>query len=130
MKRILIAFTLFVLVSACGSSSGRKPVVLTADQSGSDVKLELTNQTDAPLQYNLCASLLERQSEGSWLTVPVEDENCTAQIGTLQPGKSARYTKKLPPYLKEFGPGEYRYETQVEQPPGTQVKVASNSFHT
>jgi hypothetical protein len=128
LKRIVITLALCILMSACGSSSGPQQVVLTADKSGSDVTLELRNRTDTALEYNLCASVLQRRNEGSWLNVPVEDEDCTAQRGTLQPGRSVKYTKKLPEHLEVFGAGTYRYETRIEQPPGTEVRVASNSF--
>jgi hypothetical protein len=130
VKKIIITLALCVLMFGCGSSTGAKRVVLTADKSGSDVTLELRNRTDTPLEYNLCASVLQRLNEGSWLNVPVEDENCTTQSGTLQPGASVNYTKKLPAHLEVFGPGQYRYETRVEQLPGTRVEVASNSFNT
>jgi len=128
MKRIILPLAWCILMAACGSSNGRQQVVLTADKSGSDVALELTNRMDTALDYNLCASVLQRRNEGSWLNVPVEDEDCTAQRGTLQPGRSVKYTKKLPAFLETFGGGTYRYETRVEQPAGTEVRVASNSF--
>ena len=100
-------------------------VALTAEATGSEVRLKLTNQSAEPAGYNLCSSRLVRRSGDTWTNVPT-GVMCTMEIRTLAAGASDTFTHTLP---SSATAGEYRYETRVEMPmggPGTHV--ASNSF--
>ena len=100
-------------------------VTLTAEETGAEVRLKLTNQSGQPVGYNLCSSRLMRRSGDSWTNVPT-GVMCTMEIRTLATGASDTFTHTMPSAATA---GEYRYETRVEMPMGgSGTQVASNSF--
>jgi hypothetical protein len=123
-------FLPILLLSACvsagepdrdpGLSLTIEPAVAAA---GQPVTLILNNQTPWPLGYNLCTSLLERESGGSWEPVP-EDRICTMELRLLAPEAESREQIELPSALD---PGSYRFSTNVEDR-GSIEQVSSPPF--
>jgi hypothetical protein len=119
-----------ILLAACATSGEPdldpglsltiEPAVAAAGQS---VTLTLNNQTAWPVGYNLCTSLLERESGGSWEPVR-EDRVCTMELRMLAPEATAREQIELPPVLE---PGAYRFSANVEDR-GSIEQVASAPF--
>lgn len=111
--RYLALLLAFILLVGCQI---RQPFDLgfTTDQDryapGSEVQLQLENQTEQTIGYNLCFSELQQQTGGEWQLVEGSEEVCTAIQNGLEPGDQATYTKTLPADLPA---GTYRYETDV-----------------
>jgi hypothetical protein len=106
-----------LLLSACASAGepDRDPglslaIAPAVASAGQTVTLSLSNQTAWPVGYNLCTSLLERESGGSWEPVR-EDRICTMELRMLAPGGEARDQIELAPTLE---PGMYRFSTNFE----------------
>jgi hypothetical protein len=95
--------------------------------AGATASLRLTNPFRHALGYNLCHSLLERQSSGAWRTAEFENDRvCTMELRILQPGGTATYDLPLSPRLPA---GDYRFRTSVENmSTGTREQVVSNTF--
>jgi hypothetical protein len=92
-----------------------------------EIRITLTNRTDALIGYNLCVAALERLEAGQWADVPERPaEICTMELRTLQPGGSDDFTHTIP---QAVPPGVYRFRTGVESPLGdAQASVASDRF--
>ncbi|HUF18265.1 MAG TPA: hypothetical protein VMS12_09510 [Thermoanaerobaculia bacterium] len=125
--------TLVLLATACirydpGTRpvfSEAKQVSLTATQQTSNVVLlRLTNGSDSPIGYNLCASALERQ-DATWTQMP-SDIMCTMELRTLSSGATATFEREI---REAITPGTYRFRTAVESPLGVRsVGVVSNAI--
>lgn len=86
------------------------------------VRLTLQNDTEHPVGYNLCASVLEFENGTTWSQVST-DEVCTMQLLSLAAGDQSTFDKHVPAGLQA---GSYRYLTSVESPLGSkQVGIAS-----
>lgn len=112
-----VAILLVVGIScACGPSlqPGAGEVTLAVEPAnpspGDSVSITLRNGSGAALHYNLCASGLERQTNGGWETVPSE-RVCTMELRTLEPSADASFALELP---NDLQPGGYRFRTSVE----------------
>ena len=125
MKRLAIAFS-FILAACAPLQSRDGDVTLRAERlSSGQIRLTLHNGSSAPVGYNLCTAVLERESGTTWSQVRT-DEVCTMEIRSLPAGESATFDKTLPSALQ---PGSYRYVANVESPAGTpQDGIASNAF--
>ena len=104
-------------------------VRLTADETayapGSDVLLQLVNETDGVVGYNLCMAALEQETPDGWQPAG-ESEMCTMIQNGLEPGDSAAYTKTL---AADLPAGRYRYATDVERrATGRREQVATDAF--
>ena len=125
--------TLFVLagLAACQvpQQAPERGVRFATDQAayapGADVQLQLENQTEGPIGYNLCVSALERETETGWLPEG-EAEICTMVQHGLEPRDGATYTKRLG---TDLPPGRYRFVTDIEyQPTGQREQHATDPF--
>lgn len=86
--------------------------------------LRLTNGSDSPIGYNLCASSLERQDE-TWTQMP-SDIMCTMELRTLSSGATATFEREI---REAITPGTYRFRTAVESPLGVRsIGVVSNTI--
>lgn len=115
---MLTRFILFVLLGACASAEVSLDATVSQERA---LELALHNGSAKPIGYNLCASGLERRSEGGWQAVP-STRVCTMELRTLAPGRAARFSAPLgsPP------PGEYRVVTGIDGHPAG--KVSSEPF--
>ncbi|CAN5722219.1 MAG: hypothetical protein H0U67_12620 [Gemmatimonadetes bacterium] len=119
-----------ILLAACaasgesdldpGLSLTTEPAVAAAGQS---VTLSLNNQTAWPVGYNLCTSLLERESGGNWEPVR-EDRICTMELRMLAPEADTQEQLELPTTLE---PGTYRFSANVEDR-GSIEQISSEPF--
>lgn len=129
--RSITALTLLIVATACiRHDPGVRPVytdakqvTLSAEQKSANVvHLRLTNGSDSPIGYNLCASALERQDD-TWTQMP-SDIMCTMELRTLSSGATATYEREI---REAITPGTYRFRTSVESPLGTgMIGVVSN----
>jgi hypothetical protein len=94
---------------------------------GGEIRITLTNGSNAQVGYNLCVASLERLMGGEWAAVPESPaEVCTMELRTLAPGGTDRFTHTVPSGL---GAGTYRFATRVEAPlGGGMVTVRSGRF--
>jgi hypothetical protein len=93
--------------------------------AGDSLGLVLTNNSSAPVLYNLCASVLERRTDGEWERVPSE-RVCTMELLTLGPGREICYPMQLP---QGTTPGQYRFLTRIDSMDnGSQQFVYSPPF--
>lgn len=96
---------------------------------GDTIRVNLNNNTEYELGYNLCLADLERRVDGSWLVVQRFPQNtfCTDQLSILQPGESVFGVQIVYSFLDS---GVYRFRDQVEWPLGDheRVEVVSNTF--
>lgn len=111
---------IFLLMLMAGCAAGTVRLDATVSQ-GQVLELALHNGSAKPIGYNLCASGLERRSEGGWQTVP-STRVCTMELRTLAPGRAARFSAPLGSPL----PGEYRAVTGIDGHPAG--KVSSEPF--
>ena len=96
--------------------------------SGDTIRVNLSNNTEFELGYNLCIKDLERRVGGSWLVVQRFPPGlvCTEQLNILQPGESAFGLQIVYPFLDS---GIYRFRDQVEWPLSNgRVELISNGF--
>ncbi|MCE3250045.1 MAG: hypothetical protein K0R41_3870 [Geminicoccaceae bacterium] len=82
--------------------------------------LALRNGSAQPVGYNLCASSLERRSEGKWQPVPTQ-RMCTMELRSLRSGEEARYRIAI----TDLAPGEYRARVRID---GNPREVATEPF--
>lgn len=132
--RTILAFTLVLLAASCiRHDPGMQPVYTDAKQvslsaeqrSANVVLLRLTNGSDTPIGYNLCASSMERQ-DTTWTQMP-SDIMCTMELRTLSSGATATFERRI---TDPISPGTYRFRTAVESPLGTRsIGVVSNSIN-
>ena len=114
MKRLLL---LALGCAACAAQG----VTLTATVSqGRSLELSLRNGSTQAIGYNLCASSLERRSEGRWQAVPTQ-RVCTMELRSLPPGGAARYQVSL----EDVPSGEYRARARID---GNPPEVATDPF--
>ena len=95
---------------------------------GDTIRVNLSNNTEYELGYNLCLVDLERRVDGSWLVVQRFPQNtfCTDQLSILQPGESAFGLQIVYPFLDS---GIYRFRDQVEWPLSNgRVELISDGF--
>lgn len=124
MKKLALLLSSLAFLGACATTGATSDAVtLTASRSGQRVMLTLRNGSAAPVSYNLCSSVLQRQSGTAWEPVRT-DEVCTMELRTLDSGSSARFEKTLFP---DIGRGQFRYVTNVHAN-GNRVVVESNPF--
>ncbi len=95
---------------------------------GDTIRVNLSNNTEYELGYNLCLADLERRVDGSWLVVQryPQDTDCIAPLYVLQPGESTFGVQIVYPFLDS---GIYRFRDQVEWPLSNgRVELISNGF--
>ena len=95
---------------------------------GDTIRMNLSNNTDNELGYNLCVADLERWIARRWLVVQrlPEGAGCTGELNRLPPGESAFGLQLVYPFIDS---GVYRFRDQVEWPLGSSlVEVVSNTF--
>lgn len=85
--------------------------------------LTLENHSRTALGYNLCASVLERQTGEGWVTVPPVPV-CTRELRALTPGKTDSLVHHRGQPLE---PGLYRFTTTIERPLGDKPAVLSTA---
>jgi hypothetical protein len=106
-----------LLLAACVSSSVTLDATVSQERA---LELSLRNGSAQAIGYNLCASGLERRSEGRWQAVPTR-RVCTMELRTLPPGGAARYQISL----EDVPPGEYRARARID---GNPPEVATDPF--
>ena len=115
-------------LTACGAPLVGQAVLETEQEHyapGSELKLQLRNESLQPLGYNLCYATLQRQEEGAWTVVPPPGRTlCPAYQARLLPGNSSEALRPLDEALPE---GTYRYVLGVDWD-GERQEVASNAF--
>ena len=96
---------------------------------GDTIRVNLSNNTEYALGYNLCTADLERRVDGSWLVVQryPQDTSCTLQLDILRPGESTFGVQIVYPFLDS---GVYRFRDYVEWPLSGEgrVEVIGNGF--
>ena len=96
---------------------------------GDTIRVNLSNNTEYELGYNLCLADLERRVDGSWLVVQryPQDTACITPLYILRPGESTFGLQIVYPFLDS---GVYRLRDQVEWPLSGEgrVEVISNGF--
>jgi hypothetical protein len=106
--------------------AGAAAVRLTVEpqeEASSGFLLTLENHSRRALGYNLCASVLERQTGEGWVTVPPAPV-CTAELRALAPGN----TDSLIHHRTEpLEPGVYRFTTTIERPLGDKPAALSTA---
>ena len=102
-------------------------VAVTLFGPGDTIRVDLSNNTEYELGYNLCLADLERWVARRWLVVQRFPglAACTTQLDILQPGESAFGLQPVYPFLDS---GVYRFRDQVEWPIGHRVELVSNAF--
>ena len=95
---------------------------------GDTIRVNLSNNTEYELGYNLCTGDLERQIGGPWLVMErfPEGTACTTQLLRLPPGESALGVQIVYSFLDS---GIYRFRDQVEWPLSNgRVELISDGF--
>ncbi len=95
---------------------------------GDTIRVNLSNNTEYELGYNLCFADLERRVDGSWLVVQRYPQGtaCITPLYILPPGESTFGLQIVYPFLDS---GVYRLRDQVEWPIREgRVDVISNGF--
>ena len=96
---------------------------------GDTIRMNLSNNTDNELGYNLCVADLERAVARLWVVVQrlPESGDCILPLLILPPGESATGFQLVYPFIDS---GVYRFRTRVEWPLGdvSVVDVVSNTF--
>ena len=111
----------FIALAVCAACATPDGATLRASVSQERrLELQLRNNSQRTLGYNLCASNLERRSGQAWQPV-ASQRICTMELRTLAPGGEARYALAL----EELPPGEYRATTRVE---GLPLAVITEPF--
>ncbi|RKH68962.1 hypothetical protein D7W81_11665 [Corallococcus aberystwythensis] len=104
---------LTTLLVGCGEIEASLATDATEYQPGDTVQLVLQNEGTRELGYNLCVVRLERQEDSGWTHTPHlgESEACPLMLHTLDHGKQAQGTLRLPTELRA---GEYRIVHEVD----------------
>jgi hypothetical protein len=120
-----------ILAWACGSEITTPPGVgLTVDNptasTGDTIIVRLTNGSDAPLEYNLCAADLQLESSGGWTSVQKLPAGaaCVATLETLAPGQTGLAYQVVYDFIAV---GTYRVNALVYWQ-GDAFDLISNSF--
>jgi len=96
---------------------------------GDTIRVNLSNNTEYALGYNLCTANLERRVGGSWLVVQRYPQNtgCILPLYHLPPGESALGVQIVYSFIES---GVYRFRDQVDWPLGNygRVEIVSNAF--
>ena len=97
---------------------------------GDTIRVNLSNNTEYELGYNLCLADLERRVAGGWLVVQrfPQGTACITPLYILQPGESTFGLQIVYPFLDS---GVYRFRDRVEWPLSIGrgwVEVISNGF--
>lgn len=113
MRLLLLLMNLLWACASADVPGDPAGLVLRIDNgrhaAGDPVTLVLTNGSNEAAGYNLCPSVLSRESSGEWIAVP-SDRVCTMELRSLEPGAEDRMTLELP---ADLTPGRYRFETTV-----------------
>jgi hypothetical protein len=84
-------------------------VVLRTDKTqyraGEKLTLTFENRSGSGYTFNPCTRSVERESGGSWSTVPEEGRMCTMEAWVLEPHGTRSGATELP---ASIGPGRYR----------------------
>ena len=131
--RVLGFGAALLLPSACNSGPVDAPpglefhVAGTLFGPGDTIRMDLSNNTEYELIYNLCLADLERRGARGWPVVQrlPEGAACTTQGLILRPGESAFGLQPVYPFIDS---GVYRFRDQIEWPIGDRVEVVSNTF--
>jgi len=124
---------LLVLVCA-GCANGLLPqdgadATLRTDRSeydpGEAATLELSNNSDGSVGYNLCFSQLERFSSTGWTLAQGTRTGCLGIQLSLEPGERATGQWLLSADLRA---GMYRISTHIEESDGDAKRVSSEPF--
>ena len=103
-------------------------VAVTLFGPGDTIRVDLSNNTEYELGYNLCSADLERWVARRWLVVQrlPEGGDCTNQLNILRPGESTFGGQLVYPFIDS---GVYRFRDRVEWPLGDgRVEIISNAF--
>ena len=96
---------------------------------GDTIRMNLSNNTDNELGYNLCVADLERAVARLWVVVQRLPESgaCQLPLPILRPGESATGFQLVYPFIDS---GTYRFRTWVEWPLGDSMVLwlISNTF--
>ena len=85
--------------------------------------LTLENHSRSSLGYNLCASVLERQTGEGWVTVSPVPE-CKMEVRALTPGNTDSLIHHR---TRPLEPGLYRFTTTIELPLGDKSAALSTA---
>ena len=116
----LRVLTLAILVLGCAACASQGVTLTAAVSQERSLQLSLRNGSAQAIGYNLCASSLERRSEGRWQAVPTQ-RVCTMELRSLPPGGAARYQVSL----EDVPSGEYRARARID---GHPPEVATDPF--
>ncbi len=132
--RVLGYCAALFLPAACNSGALDAPPGLDLHVAGGPfgpgdtIRMNLSNNTDNELGYNLCVADLERAVARLWVVVQRLPESgaCILLLVILPPGESATGFQLVYPFIDS---GVYRFRARVEWPLGDgQVEVVSNTF--
>jgi hypothetical protein len=130
---ILLSLAFFSLscsapLPATPGRTGAAAVRLTVEpqeEDSSGYLLTLENHSRRALGYNLCRSVLERQSGDDWVEVPPQPD-CKNEMRALTPGNSDSLIHHRAQPLE---PGIYRFRTTIERPLGdAPAPLSTESF--
>ena len=106
-------------------------VVLRTDKTqyraGEKITLTFENKSGSSYTFNPCTRSVERESGGSWATVPEENRMCTMEAWILDPHGTRSGPTELP---STMAPGRYRVVvrmTMESSPGGTASAVSAIS---
>jgi hypothetical protein len=105
-------------------------VVLRTDKTqyraGEKITLTFENKSASSYTFNPCTRAVERESGGSWATVPEETRMCTMEAWILDPHRTRSGATELPAAM---APGRYRVVVRmtVETSPGAASAVSAIS---
>lgn len=134
MRRAWFAVVLILpTLAACDEVffAGADDIFLRTDRSeyaaGDTAVLRLVNESGAPVGYNLCAHLVQRQTaEGGWVdTLYGHESLCPLPRYELRHGDSDTYPAPLD---EETPAGTYRFRTRVDTRSEGEFSVHSRSF--
>lgn len=113
--------------ASSGSSGVRADsVVLRTDKTqyraGEKITLTFENKSASSYTFNPCTRSVERESGGSWTTVPEETRMCTMEAWILDPHGTRSGATELPATM---APGRYRVVVRMtmETSPGAASAV-------
>jgi hypothetical protein len=105
-------------------------VVLRTDKAqyraGEKITLTFENKSGSSYTFNPCTRLVERESGGSWTTVPEDNRMCTMEAWILEPRGTRSGATELPATM---APGRYRVVVRMtmETSPGSASAVSAIS---
>jgi hypothetical protein len=120
------------LILACSAPIPATPAAAAAavrltvepeEEDSTGYLLTLENHSRRALGYNLCASVLERQTGEGWVTVPPVPV-CTEERRALTPGNTDSLIHHRAQPLE---PGVYRFTTTIERPLGDKPATLSTA---